>query len=46
MGHSPGYRVTSPIRNTHPNRITVGPWAQGYCKVLRGGVFLMDEMPL
>ena len=31
------YRGTSLIRNTHPDRITVGPKAQGYCRVLRGG---------
>ena len=26
------YRGTSLIRNTHPPRITIGPWAWGYCR--------------
>ena len=34
------YRGTSLIRITHPPRITIGPWAQAYCRVLRGGCFL------
>jgi hypothetical protein len=41
-----GRRVTSLIRNTQPPRITIGPSAQGYCRVLRGGGGLMSEVPL
>ena len=41
-----GYRGTSLTRNTHPHRITIGPWTWGYCRVLPGGVFLMSEVPL
>ena len=29
-----------------PPRITIGPWAKGYCRVLRGGGVLMSEIPL
>ena len=29
-------RGTSLIRNTHPPRTTIGFWALGYCRVLRG----------
>ena len=25
------------LRNTHPHRITIGPEAKGYCRVLEGG---------
>ena len=28
---------TSLRRKTYPPRITIGPWASGHCKVLRGG---------
>ena len=35
-----GYRGTSLTRNTLPSRTTMGPEAQGYCRVLRGGCFL------
>ena len=38
--HRPSYRGISFIRNNHPPRITIGPKAQGYCRVLRGGCFL------
>ena len=34
------------IRNTHPPRISIGPLAKGYCRVLRGGGLLMSEVPL
>ena len=39
-------RGTSLMRNTHPPRITIGPSASGYCRVLRGGMFLMSKLPL
>ena len=41
-----GYRGTSLTRNTHPPRITLGPLALGYCRVLRGGGVLMSEVAL
>jgi len=34
------YRDPSLIRNTHPTRKTIGPYAQGYCRDLRGGLFV------
>ena len=34
------YRGTSLMKNTPPPRITLGPNASGYCRVLRGGGFL------
>ena len=43
VGH---YRVTSRIRNTHPPRITIGPYAEGYSRVLLGGGVLVSEVPL
>ena len=39
------YRDTFLIANTHPPRITLGPWAQGYRRVSRG-CCLMSEVPL
>ena len=30
------YRGTSLIRNSHPPRTTIGPYAYSYCRVLRG----------
>ena len=33
-------RGASLIRNTHPPKITIGPLASGYCRVLWGGEFL------
>ena len=35
-----GYRGTLLIRNPPPPRITIGPWAKGYFRILRGGCFL------
>ena len=29
-----------------PPRTTTGPWAQGYCRILRGGGVRMSEVPL
>ena len=40
------YRGTSLIRNTHPNGTTIGPQASACCRVLRGGLFLKNEVPL
>ena len=40
------YRSTSLIRKAHPPRITLGPYAQAYCRVLGGGRFLMSEAPI
>jgi len=34
--HTAGYRDTSLIRNRPPRRTTIGPWAQPYCRVLKG----------
>ena len=40
------YRGISRIRNTRPQRITIGLWAKDYCRVLRGGGVLMSEVPM
>ena len=29
-----------------PYRLTIGPWAYGYCRVLRFFCFVMSEVPL
>ena len=39
------YRGTSLIKNTHPPRITLGPEAWGFCRVLRGLRFLGAKHP-
>ena len=39
-------RGTLRIRNTHPPRITIDPWASGYCRVLGEGGGVMSEVPL
>ena len=39
------YRGTSPIRNRHPPRTPLGPWAYAYGRVLGGGVSLWVRYP-
>jgi len=39
-GVTPRYRGTSVIRNAPPPRTMIWPYAQAYCRVLGGGVFL------
>ena len=34
------------MKNTQPHMITIHPKASGYCRVLRGGLFLMSQAPL
>ena len=29
-----GHRGTSPIRNTHPPRIAIGPYSEAYCRFI------------
>ena len=39
------YRGTSRMRNSQPPRISIGPWAYAYGRVLRGGCFLYARYP-
>ena len=45
-GPSQHYRGTSIMRSSPPPRTTIGPYVWSYCRVLRGGVLLMSELPL
>ena len=38
------YRGNSIIGTPPPPRTTKGPWAWGYCRVLRGGLLLMSKV--
>ena len=41
------YKGTALIKNTQPPKITIGAWAWGCCRILRGvGGVLMSEVPL
>ena len=39
------YMGTSPIRNSQPPRINIGPLAQSKCRVREGGIFLCARYP-
>ena len=45
VGEGELYKGTLLIRKRPPPRTTIGPYAQAYCRVLRGGVFLWTRHP-